>query len=283
MQKTILEVLNATTEFFKKRGVPDAKYDAQVLLAHGLGMDRMALFLNFDRPLSDAELAHLRPLVKRRAAREPLQHIVGHTSFRGHPIFCGPQALIPRPETELICDITKEFSSPICEVGTGTGAIAIAFAKERGCQVDAVDISEDALALAKKNALENGVQDLVQFFCGDLMEGLPTGKQYGALVANLPYIPDADLKMLEPEVADFDPHLALFGGADGLDVIRRLLKNASPHLLDGAPVVLEIASGQETALQAATEAGEFPGLQWVGVHKDFAGKPRFVELRSSKS
>ena len=163
-QMTVLEILNRTKAFFEKKGVPDPLLDAQYIISHGLGMkNRMDLYLNFEKPLTPAELDVLRPLVARRAAREPLQHIVGDTSFRGHSIKCDPRALVPRPETEELVDMAKKLlesvAAPfIVEVGTGTGAIAIACAKEIGSsRVLATDISEEALALAKENAEANGL------------------------------------------------------------------------------------------------------------------------------
>ena len=165
-QMTVLEILNRTKAFFEKKGVPDPLLDAQYIISHGLGMkNRMDLYLNFEKPLTPAELDVLRPLVARRAAREPLQHIVGDTSFRGHSIKCDPRALVPRPETEELVDMAKNLLNGIetpfiVEVGTGTGAIAIACAKEIGSsRVLATDISEEALALAKENAEANGLGD----------------------------------------------------------------------------------------------------------------------------
>lgn len=165
-QMTVLEILNRTKVFFEKKGVPDARLDAEYIICFGLGIKkRMDLYLNFDKPLSAAELDKLRPLVARRANREPLQHIVGDTSFRGHTIKCDTRALVPRPETEELVDMAKDRlkdnANPfIVEVGTGTGAIAIACAKEiPGARVLATDISNDALALAKENAEANGLGD----------------------------------------------------------------------------------------------------------------------------
>ena len=164
---TVLEILNVTTDFFKKNKVPDARLVAQYILAHGLKMKRMDLYLNFDRPLTESELSTLRPLVARRAKREPLQHIIGNTSFRGFLINCDKRALIPRPETEMMVDfVIQESSLPkemlIADIGTGTGAIAIALAKEiSSAKILAVDISNEALTLAKENAVLNEVENQI--------------------------------------------------------------------------------------------------------------------------
>ena len=294
-QMTVLEILNRTKVFFEKKGVPDARLDAEYIICFGLGIKkRMDLYLNFDKPLSEAELDTLRPLVARRANREPLQHIVGDTSFRGHTIKCDPRALVPRPETEELIDMAKERlkgnASPfIVEVGTGTGAIAIACAKEiEGARVLATDISGDALTLAKANAEANGLGETLQFAQGDLLEAL-TGEaatkaasdataKIDCLIANLPYIPDGEKGKLQPEVDKFDPALALYGGPDGLSLVRKMLQQTEGKLNAGAPILLEIGSEQAEVLQA--EAGNYPWLEFAGSHKDFCGNVRFVSYKA---
>ncbi len=279
---TVLEILNKTMEFFQKKGVPDARLDAQYILAHGLKMKRMDLYLNFDRPLTAGELDALRPLVARRANREPLQHIIGSTSFRGHEILCDRRALIPRPETESLVDLLKERlagreKTLIADIGTGTGAIAIATAKEiPGTEVIATDISRDALALARENAEKNSAQ--ITFYEGDLLAAIPAERKLQAIVSNPPYIPDSAKEKLQREVRDFDPSLALFGGTDGLAIIRNLLKQTENRLEAGSPVLLEIGSEQADTLKA--EAGNYPWLEWTGALKDFCGNIRFAEYRA---
>ena len=294
-QMTVLEILNRTKVFFEKKGVPDARLDAEYIICFGLGIKkRMDLYLNFDKPLSEAELDTLRPLVARRANREPLQHIVGDTSFRGHTIKCDPRALVPRPETEELIDMAKERlkgnASPfIVEVGTGTGAIAIACAKEiEGARVLATDISGDALTLAKANAEANGLGETLQFAQGDLLDAV-TGEaaakaasnataKIDCLIANLPYIPDGEKGKLQPEVDKFDPALALYGGPDGLSLVRKMLQQTEGKLNAGAPILLEIGSEQAGVLQA--EAGNYPWLEFAGLHKDFCGNVRFVSYKA---
>lgn len=288
-QMTVLEILNRTKVFFEKKGVPDARLDAEYIICFGLGIKkRMDLYLNFDKPLSEAELDTLRPLVARRANREPLQHIVGDTSFRGHTIKCDTRALVPRPETEELVDMAKERLKDrekpfIVEVGTGTGAIAIACAKEiEGAKVLATDISNDALALARENAEAN--ETAIEFAQGDLFDAI-TGESIAkvagdssakidCLIANLPYIPDGEKGKLQPEVDKFDPALALYGGPDGLSLVRKMLQQTEGKLNAGAPILLEIGSEQAEVLQA--EAGNYPWLEFTGIHKDFCGNVRFV-------
>jgi release factor glutamine methyltransferase len=303
-QMTVLEILNRTKAFFEKKGVPDPLLDAQYIISHGLGMkNRMDLYLNFEKPLTPAELDVLRPLVARRANREPLQHIVGDTSFRGHSIKCDPRALVPRPETEELVDMAKNllngFETPfIVEVGTGTGAIAIACAKEIGSsRVLATDISEEALALAKENAEANGLgtaagdnkaAGTLTFAQGDLLDAVTgdvvvkiaddASAKIDCLIANLPYIPDGEKGKLQPEVDKFDPALALYGGPDGLTLVRKMLSQTEGKLASGAPILLEIGSEQAAMLQS--EAANYPWLEFTGAHKDFCGNIRFVSYKA---
>jgi release factor glutamine methyltransferase len=284
-QMTVLEILNRTKVFFEKKGVPDARLDAEYIISHGLGMkNRMDLYLNFEKPLTAAELDTLRPLVARRANREPLQHIVGDTSFRGHIIKCDPRALIPRPETESLVDMAierlKGAECPfIVEVGTGTAAISIACAKEiAGAKVLATDISEEALSLARENAQTNGLNEELTFAQGDLLDAVTDTAKIDCLIANLPYIPDGEKGKLQPEVDKFDPALALYGGPDGLDLVRKLLGQTEGKLSAGAPILLEIGSEQAEVLK--NEAGNFPWLEFEGIHKDYCGNIRFVSYKA---
>lgn len=309
-QMTVLEILNRTKVFFEKKGVPDPLLDAQYIISHGLGMkNRMDLYLNFEKPLTPAELDVLRPLVARRAAREPLQHIVGDTSFRGHSIKCDPRALVPRPETEELVDMAKKLlesvAAPfIVEIGTGTGAIAIACAKEiAGAKVLATDVSDEALALAKENAEANGLgtdadnaatsaassaAGTLTFSQGDLLDAVTVSAtesvagnasaKIDCLIANLPYIPDGEKGKLQPEVDKFDPALALYGGPDGLTLVRKMLSQTEGKMAASAPVLLEIGSEQAAMLQS--EAANYPWLEFTGAHKDFCGNIRFVSYKA---
>lgn len=289
---TVLEILNRTKVFFEKKGVPDPLLDAQYIISHGLGMkNRMDLYLNFEKPLTPTELDVLRPLVARRANREPLQHIVGDTSFRGHSIKCDPRALVPRPETEELVDMAKNLlngvETPfIVEIGTGTGAIAIACAKEiASSRVLATDISEEALALAKENAEANGLgtaagdaTGTLTFAQGDLLDAVTDSAKIDCLIANLPYIPDGEKGKLQPEVDKFDPALALYGGPDGLTLVRKMLSQTEGKMAAGAPILLEIGSEQAAMLQS--EAANYPWLEFTGAHKDFCGNVRFVSYKA---
>lgn len=299
-QMTVLEILNRTKVFFEKKGIPDARLDAEYIISLGLQMkSRMDIYLNFEKPLTDAELDVLRQMVARRANREPLQHIIGDTSFRGFIIKCDKRALVPRPETEMLVDMAKErlkgIEAPfIVEVGTGTGAISIACAKEiAGAKVLATDISEDALALARENAEINELGSNTEgsnltFAQGDLLDAVtgealrqaqrPCDAKIDCLIANLPYIPDSEKGKLQPEVDKFDPALALYGGPDGLSLVRKLLQQTEGMLNAGASILLEIGSEQAEVLK--NEAANFPWLEFAGIHKDYCGNIRFVSYKS---
>ena len=289
-QMTVLEILNRTKVFFEKKGIPDARLDAEYIISHGLQMkSRMDIYLNFEKPLTESELDILRQMVARRANREPLQHIIGDTSFRGFIIKCDPRALIPRPETESLVDMAKESlngkESPfIVEVGTGTGAISIACAKEiAGAKVLATDISEEALSLARENAAannlgENAEESNLSFAQGDLLSAVNTDQKIDCLIANLPYIPDSEKGKLQPEVDKFDPELALYGGPDGLTLVRKLLQQTEGKLSAGAPILLEIGSEQAEVLK--NEAANYPWLEFAGIHKDYCGNIRFVSYKN---
>ena len=304
-QMTVLEILNRTKTFFEKKGVPDARLDAEYIISHGLGMkSRMDIYLNFEKPLTAAELDTLRPLVARRANREPLQHIIGDTSFRGFIIKCDKRALVPRPETESLVDMAKErlkgVENPfIVEVGTGTAAISIACAKEiAGAKVLATDISNDALSLARENAAANGLGDgsassptdpgTLTFAQGDLLDAVTADaiakaagnadQKIDCLIANLPYIPDGEKGKLQPEVDKFDPELALYGGPDGLTLVRKMLQQTEGKLSAGASILLEIGSEQAEVLK--NEATNYPRLEFAGIHKDYCGNVRFVSYKN---
>ncbi len=284
-QMTVLEILNRTKVFFEKKGIPDARLDAEYIISHGLQMkSRMDIYLNFEKPLTEAELDVLRQMVARRANREPLQHIIGDTSFRGFIIKCDKRALIPRPETEMLVDMAKDrlkgIENPfIVEVGTGTAAISIACAKEiAGAKVLATDISEDALSLARENAEANSLSEALSFAKGDLLEAVTDTAKIDCLIANLPYIPDGEKGKLQPEVDKFDPELALYGGPDGLTLVRKLLQQTEGKLSAGAPILLEIGSEQAEVLK--NEAANYPWLEFAGIHKDYCGNIRFVSYKA---
>lgn len=277
--QTLLDILNKTTEYFKKCGVPDPRLDAQYILAKGLGMTRMDLYLKFDRPITDEELVHLRPMVQRRGKREPLQHILGSTSFRGIEILCDKRALIPRPETEVLVERALECvdgkDEPwIADVGTGTGAIAIALAKAcPTARIFAFDISTEALALARENVVAQKVSDRVTLVESNLLVASVPGIQFDLIASNPPYIPTHVIPTLEAEVRTFDPSLALDGGVDGLDFVRKLLEQAQDCLKPGGSLLLEVGEGQCKSIQDMISG--YSELIWGNSFRDFHGVERF--------
>lgn len=277
---TVLEGIQKSADFLAKKGVEPPRLQAELLLAHVLKMPRMKLYLNFDRALTTAETDSLRELIKRRAVREPLQHIIGSTSFCGYEIAVNRQALVPRPETELLAELGWQFLSggrpdaSALDFGTGTGCIAIALAAHcPQARIVALDLSPEALALARQNVELNRLTERVQFIHGDGFAPLPTEMQFDLIISNPPYIASAEIETLEPEVRDFDPRLALDGGADGLSFYRRLAREARPFLKPGGKIMLEFGDGQGGDIQKI-----FEGEKWIveEIKSDYSQRPRIL-------
>lgn len=273
---TVLEILQSTTAYFKKREIESPRLNAEHLLAHSLGKKRIELYLEFERPLMEAELAPLRELVRRRGQGEPLQHLLGTVEFCGRTFLCDKRALIPRPETEelvelLIAQTAGRKPESILDVGTGSGVIALSFAASLpDAEVHATDISRAALELARENAERLGLSDRVQFEERDLLVGF--GERFDLIVANLPYVPTGERDQLAPEVQQ-DPPKALFGGEEGDEVVRRLIETAPPHLNPGGLLALEIGINQADGLLAHLRERNY---QDISARQDYAGVTRFL-------
>jgi release factor glutamine methyltransferase len=272
--KTVQEIITATTGYFQKHGVESPRLNAELLLAHLLGKKRIDLYLEFDRPLGDQVLEPLREQVKRRAAGEPLQHLLGTVEFHGRVFLCDKRALVPRPETEHLVELLLALPEPpasVLDVGAGSGVIALTLAAEwPEAAVDAVDISPDALALAGENAARLGLAERVRFIQGDLFSAAPG--QYGLIVANLPYVSAAEIPTLSREVRQ-DPVSALDGGPDGTAIIRTFLDQGRAHLLPRGTVALEIGAGQAEMLMEHLRA---LGYNDVRATADYSGINRFL-------
>jgi len=272
---TVLKVLQWTAGYLREKGIEESRLDAELLLSDALGLDRVGLYLNYDRPLTAAELDLFRKGVSRRAKREPLQYILGRVEFWSLPFVVTPAVLIPRPDTEILVEEALKRANAeaaILDVGTGSGAIAVALAHELPeAAVEGVDISPEALEVASKNARRNGVDGRVRFRKADL-GSLPEGP-FDLIVSNPPYIPGGELAALMPEVRDFEPRLALDGGGDGLDCFRLLARQGPSRLRSGGWLLLETGVGQASAVQELLiEAG----LLDVFSRNDYAGIPRVV-------
>jgi release factor glutamine methyltransferase len=280
---TVLEVIQRSAEFLTKKGVESPRLQVELLLGHVLQLPRMKLYLNFERVLTPKELDDLRELVKRRGQREPLQHIIGSTSFCGLELAVNKSVLVPRPETELLAELGWQFlnalpASPTppqaLDFGTGSGCLAIALAvKSPVSQILAVDISPEALAVAGQNASRHQMESRIQFLAGDGFAALPSEARFDLVVANPPYIPGEEIAALDPEVRDHDPRLALDGGSDGLDFYRRLARETGAFLKSGGRIMLEFGDGQEGAIQIL-----FEQQKWIveAVKADYNGRPRIL-------
>ncbi len=249
MDVTILDVIQRSADFLTKKGVAAPRLQVELLLAHVLKMPRMKLYLNFERALSEQDLETLRELVRRRGQREPLQYIVGSVSFCGLELAVNQNVLIPRPETELLAERAWRFlaqrpASPALralDLGTGSGCLAIALATHApSAQIDAIDISGEALTVARQNAALHPVAERIQFHQGDGFLALNADARFDLIVSNPPYIPSPEIQTLEPEVRDFEPRSALDGGADGMDFYRRIASEAGAFLRPGGWAMLEL-------------------------------------------
>lgn len=272
---TVLKILKWTTDYFAGREIASARLEAELLLAATLGFDRVGLYVNFDRPLSQAELSAFRERVKRRAQREPLQYILGDTEFWSLAFAVTPAVLIPRADTEVLVEealARVEGPARVLDVGTGSGAIAVALAKERPeLVVTALDRSADALLVARGNVARHGLTARVVCVEGDLAR-LPDGP-FDLVVSNPPYIPSPDWAELMPEVRDHEPRMALDGGADGLEAYRHLAGQSLRLLVPGGWLLVEVGIGQAEDVGALFRAA---GLDEVGKRDDYAGIPRVV-------
>jgi len=275
---TVLEVLQATTAYFKKHDLESPRLNTEHLLAHVLGRKRIELYLEFERELAEAELAPLRELVKRRAQGEPLQHLLGTVEFCGLTFLCDKRAMIPRPETEQLVEVLKsEIRNPkseIMDVGTGSGVIALCLAAEfPGAQILAVDISNDALALAQENAARLNLAERVRFLKSNLLENVEG--VFDVIVANLPYVSTQERHTLSREVLH-DPEVAVFASTRGDELVRELIAQAPSRLRPGGMLALEIGMGQSEALLSTLAEKNYRD---ISSKTDYSGVTRFLFAR----
>ncbi len=287
---TVLELLRWTTQHFVAQGIETPRLDAECLLAHALGSDRLRLYLDFDKPVETAERAAFRELVRRRAGeRVPVSQLTGWREFWSLPLRVTRDVLTPRPETETLVSVALDRLAArsvasgasaaelhVLDVGTGSGAVALALARERvEARVLATDVSTAALALAGLNAATLGLAGRVRFAAGPLFAPA-AGLRFDLVVSNPPYLAESEAGALPPELAH-EPREALFAGADGAAVLRALVAGAPAALAPGGVLALEIAPDQaELVASLCREAG----LEDVSVHPDLARRPRVVSARA---
>ena len=276
---TVLEIIRRTTEFLASRGVESPRLSAEHLVGHALGLNRMRLYLEFERPLTEPELVRIRPLVKRRSQREPLQHILGEVDFAGVRLKVDRRALIPRPETELLVEVVASWAvenppvARIADLGTGTGAIALGLAERLpSVTVLAVDREDAALTLARENGAARSCGARVEFVRSDWFTAMPSAP-YDIIVSNPPYLSEAELVDVAPEVRDFEPRSALVAAEDGLGDLLKIISGAGEHLRRGGLLALETGPSQHAALIAAATAA---GYSKVESRRDLSGRDRFI-------
>ena len=279
---TVLELLRWTQGYFERQGIESARLDAECLLAHALGLERLRLYVDFDQPVESAERARFRALVKRRAVeRVPVSHLLGSREFWSMPLRVTPDVLTPRPETETLVtaaldrfpDASGSFS--VLDLGTGSGAVALAVARERPeSVVTATDSSQKALSIAQENAETLGMRGRIRFLQGDWLEPV-NGEKFDLMLANPPYVAQRERDRLPPELSH-EPEQALFAGVDGLDALRVLVEEGPRALRPGGAIALELAPQQANWVVAALEDA---GLVDVATHRDLAGRPRVVSGR----
>ena len=276
---TIGRVVRWATDDFRAKGIESPRLEAELLLAHVLGVDRMRILLDQDRPLTPEELARYREVIKRRRAREPVAYIRGEREFYGRVFRVDKRVLIPRPDTEILVETalrrTKHISMSgrMLDLCTGSGCVATTFALERPTwQVTGTDISADAIDVARENAHRLGAIWNVRWLVGDLFE--PVGdERFDLITANPPYIPQSEAPQLSPDIREHEPHLALFGGDDGLSISARIIREAPRHLRKRGVLAMEVGAGQADEVASLFEKA---GFVEVDKARDYGGHERVV-------
>ena len=284
---TVLRLLNWTAEHFKQRGSDSPRLDAEVLLAHAKGCERIQLYTAFDEIVSDEVRARFRELVKRRADGMPVAYLVGQREFFSLRFRVTPDVLIPRPETEFVViaalDHLKQFGgNSAADIGAGSGAIAVAIARHAPqVQVTAIDNSRAALAIAAENARAHAVADRIEFIKSDLLAAIPPGPQFAVIASNPPYISQSEYDALPPTVKNFEPRSALLAGPQGTEVIERIIPQAAERLLPGGLLVVELSpmiAGQ--VIEMIERNGRF---EPATIGKDLGGQARIAKAVRKRS
>ena len=276
----LLDILENTSRFFASKGLENARLQAELLLAAVLGVKRLDLYLQFERPLHRSEVDRYREYVRQRLQRVPVQYITGVAAFRHLELTVTPAVLIPRPETEVLVDVALELlpeGGRVLDLCCGSGAVALSLAQEAAAEVVATDVSAAALEVAKANAERCGLAERVEWHCGDLFAPLRDIAPFDLVAANPPYVRRSDLAQLAPEVRDYEPHLALDGGEDGLAYYRRIAQEAADFIRPGGHLLLEVGDGQSAAVEDLLARSE--RLIEVQIRPDLNQIPRVVVAR----
>ena len=284
---TILRTLHWTAGYFSERGIENPRTDAEILLADTLGCQRIDLYLRHDQPLHVDELTRYKQRIRRRAQREPVAYILGTKEFWSLDFKVTPDVLIPRPETEGIVETALQLipdNGPlrVLELGVGSGIITIALAHERNAwQFWASEVADRAIEIARSNARVHGLEDRIQWAVGSWFSGVKNMQDEGfdLIVSNPPYIAEADMVSLEPEVSKYEPRLALDGGPDGLESITHILDTAPDYMRPGGWLLLEIGYDQGAAVQ--DHARKTTAFDQIAVDRDFSGLDRIARFRKS--
>jgi release factor glutamine methyltransferase len=277
---TIRRVLTWAVDDLKKRGFSSPRLDAELLLCHVLGQDRIKLILDAERPLEKAELARYRELFQRRRAGEPVAYLLGVREFYGRPFHVDRRVLIPRPDTETLVEVGLErtrhvdLSARVLDLCTGSGCVAISLAKERPTTcVVGLDLSPEAVVVARDNLVRLGAVNCA-IGQSDLYAALGQPRPiFDLITANPPYIPEGEIPALDVDIRGFEPHLALSGGDDGLSVMTRIVSEAPKHLVQGGALAVEMMTGQGPAVTALFEQAGFTDVR---IKKDLGGRERVV-------
>ncbi|MCF3649076.1 peptide chain release factor N(5)-glutamine methyltransferase [Synoicihabitans lomoniglobus] len=279
---SLLEVLQKSAGFLESKGVEHARLNAELLIGHALGLKRMQLYMEFERLLPEAELELIRPMVRRRAQREPLQHIIGSVEFGDVELKVDSRALIPRPETEYLVELlrTEYATTPpdyFADLGTGSGALALALAHAwPDAKAVALDVSAEALALATENREALGLTERVEMLESDWFSAMPDDSRFGLIVANPPYLTTAEVAATAPEVKDHEPAVALSTASDGMDAFEVIISHAATYLLPDGLLAMEAGIAQHAMLVAKLEQA---GFDRVESRQDLTGRDRFVFAR----
>jgi len=288
---TIQKLLNWTVDYFTKHEIDSPRLSAELLLSSVLSLKRIELYTNFDKAVAKSHLDRLHDLVRRAGRQEPIAYLIGKTEFYSIELDITPDCLIPRPETELLVERAIEFlktrSGPqfICDLCTGSGCIAVAIAKNLSCtNIIATDICSAALNVAGRNVTKYKLDKQIELLCGDLFDPLipqldKNGDKFDLIVCNPPYVSDRELAALDKNVRDYEPHFALSGGQDGLDVYRKIIEKADSFLKSDAALMLEIGYGQGPAIKELLESTGAYGR--ITVEKDFQNNDRVVTAKKT--